>query len=67
MYLIDQRIRRLHPEECARLMGFPDGFKLHTRPNVCYKQFGNSVAVPVVRAVFKSIEQALETQSLRAA
>ena len=67
MYLIDQRIRRLHPEECARLMGFPEGFKLHTRPNVCYKQFGNSVAVPVVRAVFKSIEQALETQSLRAA
>jgi site-specific DNA-cytosine methylase len=48
-------------------MGFPDGFKLHTRPNVCYKQFGNSVAVPVVRAVFKSIEQALEIQSLRAA
>ena len=67
MYLIDQRIRRLHPEECAHLMGFPEGFQLHDRPNVCYKQFGNSVAVPVVRAVFKSIEQALETQSLQAA
>ncbi len=67
MYLIDQRIRRLHPEECARLMGFPQDFQLHDRRNVCYKQFGNSVAVPVVRAVFKSIEQALETQSLQAA
>ena len=67
MYLIDQRIRRLHPEECARLMGFPEGFQLHDRRNVCYKQFGNSVAVPVVRAIFKSIEQALETQSLQAA
>ena len=67
MYLIDQRIRRLHPEECARLMGFPQDFQLHDRRNVCYKQFGNSVAVPVVRAVFKSIEHALETQSLQAA
>jgi DNA (cytosine-5)-methyltransferase 1 len=67
MYLIDQRIRRLHPEECARLMGFPQDFQFHDRRNVCYKQFGNSVAVPVVRAVFKSIEQALETQSLQAA
>ena len=67
MYLIDNRIRRLHPEECRRLMGFPEGFQLHERPNVSYKQFGNSVAVPVVREVFKSIEQALETQSLQAA
>ena len=67
MYLIDNRIRRLHPEECRRLMGFPEGFQLHERSNVSYKQFGNSVAVPVVREVFKSIEQALETQSLQAA
>ena len=67
MYLIDGQIRRLHPEECRRLMGFPEGFQLHERPNVSYKQFGNSVSVPVVREVFKSIEQALETQSLQAA
>ena len=67
MYLMDGKIRRLHPEECRRLMGFPDGFKLHDRPNVSYKQFGNSVAVPVVREVFKSIEQVLEAQSLQAA
>ncbi len=67
MYLIDGQIRRLHPEECRRLMGFPEGFQLHDRPNVCYKQFGNSVAVPVVCEVFKSIERALGTKSLRAA
>jgi DNA (cytosine-5)-methyltransferase 1 len=65
MYLIDGQIRRLHPEECRRLMGFPEGFQLHERSNVSYKQFGNSVSVPVVREIFKSIEQALETQSLQ--
>ena len=67
MYLIDGYIRRLHPEECRRLMGFPEDFKLHDRRNVCYKQFGNSVAVPVVYEVFKSILQVLETQSFQAA
>jgi DNA (cytosine-5)-methyltransferase 1 len=65
MYLIDGQIRRLHPGECRRLMGFPEGFQLHERSNVSYKQFGNSVSVPVVREIFKSIEQALETQSLQ--
>ena len=67
MYLIDGQIRRLHPEECRRLMGFPDGFTLHDRPNVSYKQFGNSVAVPVVRKIFQSILQVLGIISLQAA
>ena len=67
MYLIDGQIRRLHPEECRRLMGFPDGFTLHDRPNVCYKQFGNSVAVPVVRKIFQSILPKLSGRTLQAA
>jgi DNA (cytosine-5)-methyltransferase 1 len=67
MYLIDGQIRRLHPEECRRLMGFPDGFKLHDRPNVCYKQFGNSVAVPVVRKIFQSILPLLSGRTVQAA
>ena len=67
MYLIDNRIRRLHPEECARLMGFPQDFQLHERRNVCYKQFGNSVAVPVVRKVFHSILPMLKNGTLQAA
>lgn len=66
MYLIDGKIRRLHPEECRRLMGFPEAFQLHDRPNVCYKQFGNSVAVPVVRKIFQSTLRAL-TESTRQA
>ena len=67
MYLIDGQIRRLHPEECRRLMGFPDGFTLHDRPNVCYKQFGNSVAVPVVRKIFQLILPKLSGRTLQAA
>ena len=66
MYLIDGEIRRLHPEECRRLMGFPEAFQLHDRPNVSYKQFGNSVAVPVVRKIFQSTLRAL-TESTRQA
>ncbi|MDG1324632.1 MAG: DNA cytosine methyltransferase, partial [Opitutales bacterium] len=58
---------RLHPEECRRLMGFPDGFKLHDRPNVSYKQFGNSVAVPVVRKIFQSTLHALTAATRQAA
>ena len=53
--MIDDKIRRLHPVECARIMGFADDFQLHDRPNVSYKQFGNSVAVPVVKKIVTSI------------
>ena len=40
--------RRLTPRECARLLGFPDSFKIPVSDTQAYKQFGNSVAVPVV-------------------
>jgi DNA (cytosine-5)-methyltransferase 1 len=46
--------RRLTPRECARLMGFDspsEGFVIPVSDTQAYKQFGNSVAVPVVRAV----------------
>ncbi len=43
--------RRLTPRECARLMGFPDSFKIPVSDTQAYKQFGNSVAVPVFREV----------------
>ncbi len=60
MYRIGSVIRRLHPEECRRIMGFAEGFLLHPKLNVCYKQFGNSVVVPVVAAIALKIEEALE-------
>ena len=59
MYLVGDRVRRLHPCECLRLMGFPDRFTLHQKLNVCYKQFGNSVVVPVVAAITEEIERVL--------
>lgn len=43
--------RRLTPRECARLMGFPDSFQIPVSDTQAYKQFGNSVAVPVVQAI----------------
>lgn len=46
------RARHITPRECARLQGFPDTFKLHPSDAWSYKQFGNSVSVPVVEAVF---------------
>lgn len=46
------RARHITPRECARLQGFPDSFKLHPTDAWSYKQFGNSVSVPVVEAVF---------------
>ena len=43
--------RRLTPRECARLMGFPDTYKIVVSDTQAYKQFGNSVVVPVVAEV----------------
>jgi len=43
--------RRLTPRECARLMGFPDSFRIPVSDTQAYRQFGNSVAIPVFEAV----------------
>ena len=43
--------RRLTPRECARLMGFPDDFRITASDTQAYKQFGNSVVVPLIAAV----------------
>jgi DNA (cytosine-5)-methyltransferase 1 len=41
--------RRLTPRECARLMGFPDSFKIPVSDTQAYKEFGNSVVVPLMK------------------
>ena len=46
-----KRPRRLTPRECARLMGYPDTFKIPVSDTQAYRQFGNSVVVPVISAV----------------
>lgn len=43
--------RRLTPRECARLQGFPEEFIIPVSDNQAYKQFGNSVAIPLIQAV----------------
>lgn len=48
-----KRPRRLTPRECARLMGFPDDFDIPVSDTQAYRQFGNSVVVPVMAAVAK--------------
>jgi DNA (cytosine-5)-methyltransferase 1 len=43
--------RRLTPRECARLMGFPDDYMIPVSDTRAYKQFGNSVVVPLFHAI----------------
>ena len=51
--------RRLTPRECARLMGFPDSFKIPVSNTQAYRQFGNSVVVPVVERIAKAMVECL--------
>jgi DNA (cytosine-5)-methyltransferase 1 len=53
--------RMLTPRECARLQGFPDSFVIPVAKTAAYKQFGNSVAVPVISAIAKQIISHMET------
>jgi DNA (cytosine-5)-methyltransferase 1 len=51
--------RRLTPRECARLMGFPSTFDIPVSDTQAYKQFGNSIVVPVAAAVARQVVAAL--------
>jgi DNA (cytosine-5)-methyltransferase 1 len=48
---IEKNPRRLTPRECAKLQGFPEDFIIPVSDSQAYKQFGNSVSVPVIRAI----------------
>lgn len=50
-----QNPRRLTPRECARLMGYPEDFAIPVSDTQAYRQFGNSVVVPVVEAVAEEV------------
>lgn len=51
----DSNPRKITPREAARLQGYPDTFKIPVSDVQAYKQFGNSVAVPVIRAIASSL------------
>jgi DNA-methyltransferase (dcm) len=48
-------IRILTERECARMQGFPENFEIHVGKNPAYDQFGNSVAVPAVKEVARTL------------
>ena len=62
-YLVNSRPRKLHPRECARLMGFPDSYKISSSFNQAYKQFGNSVVIDVLQYIAIEIGLALKKKS----
>ncbi len=51
--------RRLTPRECARLMGFPDTYKIEVSDTQAYRQFGNSVVVPVIGEIAKLLTDSM--------
>lgn len=57
----NNRIRKLTPRECAKLQGFPERYKL---PNIAnshlYKQFGNSVTVPVIKRIAQKLLEVID-------
>lgn len=56
--------RKLTPREAARLQGFPEWFKIPVSDTQGYRQFGNSVCVPVITAIAEQIKTALEKPRL---
>lgn len=57
--------RRLTPRECATLMGYPRDFKIPVSDTQAYRQFGNSVVVPVVERIAKAVVRSLKRAATR--
>ena len=60
----NNNIRKLTPKECLSLQGFPPDFKIpqNMADSQIYKQVGNSVSVPVVKKLAKTIKKAIKNQ-----
>lgn len=56
----EEGIRKMTPREWARLQGFPDNYTLPLADVHLYKQLGNSVTVPVIKAIALKIREILE-------
>ena len=55
----NEKVRKLTIQECYRIMGFPEQFKLINNKGELYKQIGNSVAIPMIKAVAVQIKKQL--------
>lgn len=51
------KVRKLTINECYRLQGFPDSFKKNKKLSASYNQIGNSVAIPMIKAVYQQIKE----------
>ena len=60
-----KRPRRLTPRECARLMGFPDSFRIPVSDTQAYRQFGNSVVVPAIEEAARVLVKSLFNSEVR--
>lgn len=60
LYLVNGKIRKLSPRECARIQGFPDSFILHASDVQAYKQLGNSVSVNVLQHILIAVSKVLK-------
>ena len=61
LYLVNGRVRRLHPRECARIMGFPDSSRIMGCDSVALRQFGNSAVVTLLRLIMAEMLRTLGT------
>jgi DNA (cytosine-5)-methyltransferase 1 len=57
--------RRLTPRECARLMGFPESFKIPVSDTQAYRQFGNAVVVPVIKHLARALARQANFEQFR--
>jgi len=57
--------RKLTPREAARLQGYPDDYVIPVSDGQAYKQFGNSVAIPVIKAIAKNVVKEMKAMEKR--
>lgn len=55
LYYIDNNVRKLHPRETARLMGFPDEYEINPSIAQAHKQFGNSIIVDILQYIIREL------------
>tara|TARA_Y100000022_G_C12934963_1_gene233367 strand:- start:84 stop:488 length:405 start_codon:yes stop_codon:yes gene_type:complete len=59
-YIVNKKVVRINSEQGRQMMGFPKTFKMPVSENQAMKQLGNSVAVNVVKAIGKEIQDHLK-------
>ncbi|MCQ2198323.1 MAG: DNA cytosine methyltransferase [Paludibacteraceae bacterium] len=57
--MVDAVARKMTPRECMNLMGFDDSFNIAVSDSIAYRHAGNSIVVPVLKELIKSLENYL--------